>query len=46
VGEGYGKVAQEALEVIKIVARTEGIPLDPVYTSKAITGLIDYINLR
>ena len=44
VGEGYGKVTLEALEAIKIVARTEAILLDPVYTSKAMAGLIDYIH--
>ncbi|GAJ24517.1 unnamed protein product, partial [marine sediment metagenome] len=27
----------------KLVAKTEGILLDPVYTGKAMSGLIDYI---
>lgn len=43
VGEGYGKMTKEAAEAMRIVARTEGILLDPVYTSKAMAGLIDQI---
>lgn len=43
VGEGYGVVTQDGIEAIRIVARTEGILLDPVYTGKAMAGLIDYI---
>lgn len=33
----------EGLEALKLVARSEGIILDPVYTSKAMAGLIDHI---
>ncbi len=33
----------EAVEAIKLVAQTEGILLDPVYTGKAMAGLIDLI---
>jgi|Deesub1362B_J571_1020462.scaffolds.fasta_scaffold04838_4 D-cysteine desulfhydrase len=43
VGEGYGILTQEIKETIKIVAQTEGILLDPVYTGKAMTGLISMI---
>jgi len=43
VGEGYGIPTPEGLEAIKLVARTEGICLDPVYTGKAMAGLIDYV---
>jgi len=43
VGEGYGIPTPEGLEAIKLVARTEGIFLEPVYTGKAMAGLIDYI---
>ncbi len=42
-GEGYGVLTPEAVETIKLVARTEGILLDPVYTGKAMAGLIDLI---
>jgi len=43
VGEGYGIVTAEGIELIKLIARTEGIFLDPVYTSKAMAGLRDHI---
>jgi 1-aminocyclopropane-1-carboxylate deaminase/D-cysteine desulfhydrase-like pyridoxal-dependent ACC family enzyme len=44
IGEGYGKLSQECVEAIKLVARTEGFFLDPVYTGKAMAGLIDLIH--
>lgn len=40
-GEGYAIPTPEEIEAIKLVARTEGIILDPVYTGKAMAGLID-----
>ena len=42
-GEGYGKVTPECVEAIKLVSRLEGIFLDPVYTGKAMAGMIDLI---
>ena len=41
VGEGYARVTPQALDALKLVARQEGLLLDPVYTSKAMAGLID-----
>ena len=43
VGEGYGILNQGVVEAIAQVARTEGILLDPVYTGKAMTGLLDLV---
>ncbi len=43
VGEGYAIPYPEEIEVIRRVARTEGILLEPVYTGKAMTGLLDLI---
>jgi D-cysteine desulfhydrase family pyridoxal phosphate-dependent enzyme len=43
VGKAYGIVTSEGIEMIKLLARTEGIFLDPVYTSKAMAGLQDHI---
>jgi 1-aminocyclopropane-1-carboxylate deaminase/D-cysteine desulfhydrase-like pyridoxal-dependent ACC family enzyme len=40
VGAGYGVPTAESTEAIELVARTEGILLDPVYTAKAMAGLI------
>jgi D-cysteine desulfhydrase family pyridoxal phosphate-dependent enzyme len=39
-GDGYGAVTEGALEAIEQVAGLEGIVLDPVYTGKAMAGLI------
>jgi L-cysteate sulfo-lyase len=40
VGKGYGLVDEAVIEGLKLVARTEGLLLDPVYTGKAMKGLI------
>ena len=44
VGEGYGIPTKECIDAIRLVAQTEGIFLDPVYTGKAMAGLIDLVN--
>lgn len=43
VGKGYAIPTDEMIEAVKLVARTEGILLDPVYTGKVMAGLIDLI---
>ncbi|KAA9017060.1 D-cysteate sulfo-lyase [Niallia endozanthoxylica] len=43
VGPGYAIPTPEMIEAVKLMARTEGILLDPVYTGKAAAGLIDLI---
>lgn len=40
VGEAYAIPTAVAWDAIKLVGRTEGIVLDPVYTGKAMSGLI------
>jgi L-cysteate sulfo-lyase len=45
VGKGYGFSTRDSLDAIQTLARLEGILLDPVYTGKAMAGLIDLINL-
>ncbi len=40
VGDGYGIPTPASTEALEMVARTEGIVLDPVYTAKAMAGLI------
>ena len=40
VGEGYGLIDGAVIEALKLAARTDGIVLDPVYTGKAMKGLI------
>lgn len=44
-GEGYARPTSETIEAIRLVAQTEGILLDPVYTGKAMAGLISEIRL-
>ena len=43
VGEGYGIPTQGTIEAIRMLARLEGILLDPVYSGKGMAGLIDLI---
>lgn len=39
VGEGYGVTTPEALAAIGLLAREEGVFLDPIYSGKAFAGL-------
>lgn len=41
LGEGYGLHADGTMEAIDLLATTEGILVDPVYSGKALAGLID-----
>ncbi len=43
VGPGYGLPTEGMAEAVKLVARMEGILLDPVYTGKGMDGLIDLV---
>lgn len=43
IGEAYAKITPEARAAIQRVARAEGIFLDPVYTGKAMAGLMDLV---
>jgi D-cysteine desulfhydrase family pyridoxal phosphate-dependent enzyme len=40
VGAGYGAPTEECRRAVLLAARTEGLLLDPVYTGKAMAGLI------
>jgi 1-aminocyclopropane-1-carboxylate deaminase/D-cysteine desulfhydrase-like pyridoxal-dependent ACC family enzyme len=40
VGDGYGLPTAASTDATRLLARTEGIVLDPVYTAKAWAGLI------
>ncbi len=42
LGEGYGIPSTSAVEAIRLVASCEGIFLDPIYSGKAMAGLIDH----
>jgi D-cysteine desulfhydrase family pyridoxal phosphate-dependent enzyme len=41
LGEGYGILNEAVTGAIRLVASTEGLLLDPVYTGKAMAGLIE-----
>jgi L-cysteate sulfo-lyase len=43
VGDGYGIPTESMAEAVRMLARLEGILLDPVYSGKAMAGLIDLI---
>jgi D-cysteine desulfhydrase len=40
VGGGYGAPTDECREAVVLAARSEGLILDPVYTGKALAGLV------
>jgi len=46
VGPGYTIPTPQMAEAVRMLARTEGILLDPVYTGKAMAGLIDLIRKK
>jgi len=43
VGPGYSLPTPAMVEAVRLVAQTEAILLDPVYTGKAMAGLIDLV---
>jgi D-cysteine desulfhydrase len=43
VGEGYGVLGDPEREAIRLMAKVEGLLLDPVYTGRAMAGLLDLI---
>lgn len=40
LGEGYGRPTPAADEAMRLLARTEGILVDPIYTAKALAALV------
>ncbi|RMH70408.1 MAG: D-cysteine desulfhydrase family protein [Actinomyces sp.] len=40
-GPAYGAVTDDMVEAVRLLARTEGIVCDPVYSGKALAGLVD-----
>ena len=43
IGAGYGLPAASTLEALTLLARAEGILLDPVYTGKTMAGLLSML---
>ncbi len=40
LGAGYGRPTEAAADATRLLARTEGILVDPIYTAKALAGLV------
>ena len=43
IGERYGVMTEGCREALQLLAQTEGVILDPVYSGKAFAGLIDQV---
>jgi len=43
IGDGYGIPTPGMMEAVTMLARLEGILLDPVYSGKGMAGLIDLV---
>jgi 1-aminocyclopropane-1-carboxylate deaminase/D-cysteine desulfhydrase-like pyridoxal-dependent ACC family enzyme len=46
IAPGYGQLSPECLEAISLLAQTEAVLLDPVYTGKAMAALMDDVRRR
>ncbi len=46
LGGGYAVMGEPEREAIRLCAQTEGLLVDPVYTGRAMAGLIDLIRAR
>ena len=42
VETAYGAPSPRGLQAMRLAARTDGLILDPIYTAKAMAGLIDH----
>jgi L-cysteate sulfo-lyase len=43
IGPGYGLPTEGMIEAVQMLARTEGILIDPVYTGKGLAGMISMV---
>ena len=43
IGDGYGVATDAMNEAVLLLARSEGLLFDPVYSGKALAGMIDYV---
>jgi 1-aminocyclopropane-1-carboxylate deaminase/D-cysteine desulfhydrase-like pyridoxal-dependent ACC family enzyme len=43
LGRDYGVPTAAMQDAVRLVARTEGVLLDPVYSGKAMAGLVDLV---
>jgi len=43
LGAGYGLTTEDSMAAARLIARTEGILVDPVYTAKGLAGLVGLV---
>jgi 1-aminocyclopropane-1-carboxylate deaminase/D-cysteine desulfhydrase-like pyridoxal-dependent ACC family enzyme len=43
LGDGYGRPTAAATEATELLARSEGVLVDPIYTAKALAGLVSLV---
>jgi L-cysteate sulfo-lyase len=43
IGDGYGVPTEEMIKAVTLLARLEGLLFDPVYSGKALAGMIDLV---
>ncbi len=43
IGDGYGIPTESMIEAVTLLARLEGLLFDPVYSGKALAGMIDLV---
>jgi D-cysteine desulfhydrase len=43
IGPGYGMDAPGSVDALRLLGRTEGVTLDPIYTAKAMAALLDWV---
>jgi L-cysteate sulfo-lyase len=46
VGDGYSTLTEPVMSALTLAARTEGLVLDPIYTGRALAGLISAVQER
>ena len=46
IGDGYGQPSAAGLDAMRVAGRSEGIVLDPVYTGKAMAGMLAQLRAR
>lgn len=44
LGDGYGRPTEASIEAIKLLARTEAILTDPIYSGKGLAGLVELVS--
>jgi len=46
IGEGYGRPTDAGIAAIRTVGANEGVILDPVYTGKCMSAMLDLLQRR